>query len=99
MSEDTVTIENYVLDIDAQQELEKDEKIPSPNKFSIMIERTAKKEGLTYLDTIVDYCERTGIEIEDVACLVNRSLKEKMEVEAMQLNLLKEKNTTATLPL
>ena len=68
-------------------------------EFSLMIEGIVKeKRPITYMDAIVWYCEENKIEIETVTRLISKNLKEKIKVEALDANLLKEKRT-AKLPV
>jgi hypothetical protein len=64
------------------------------NKFSYIIDCLVANTGLSYLDIIVDYCERTGLEIESAATLINSNLKEKIEMQATESNLMKFKPKT-----
>lgn len=64
--------------------------------FSIYIEKQAKVTHSGYIDVLVDYCLKQEIEIESIKKLLTTSLKEKIQVEAEALNLLKEK--TGKLP-
>ena len=64
--------------------------------FSMYIEKQANITGSGYIDVLVDYCLRQEIEIESIKKLLTTSLKEKIQVEAESLNLLKEK--TGKLP-
>jgi hypothetical protein len=43
----------------------------------------------SYIDAVVDYCERRDIEIESVKKLLSVSLKDKIKNEAEGLNMLK----------
>ena len=49
------------------------------------------------MDILIDYCEKRNIEVGSVASLISSSLKEKIRVEAQQLNMLK--NDDGILPL
>lgn len=60
--------------------------------FSMYIEKSAKRTGSGYIDVLVDYCLKQEIEIESVKKLLTTSLKEKIQVEAEELNLLKVKS-------
>lgn len=53
-----------------------------------------KQSTLSYLDVISDYCEATGLELELAAKLINSNLKEKIELQANSLNLMKMKTKT-----
>lgn len=60
-------------------------------EFSQFIERRSFDERSSIMDVIIDYCEKELIELESVNKLLSPSLKEKIKVEAMSLNMLKEK--------
>jgi hypothetical protein len=63
------------------------------NQFSCMIETMALRHGISYLEAILDHCEKTGLEVEVAGTLVNASLKAKLEEEAIKLKFLpKSKN-------
>ena len=66
-------------------------------KFSFAIDSMVANTDFTYLEAIVEYCKTTGLEVEVAASLVNSNLKTKIESQAMELNLLKEK--TNKLPI
>tara|TARA_Y100000114_G_scaffold139853_1_gene144239 strand:- start:1726 stop:1959 length:234 start_codon:yes stop_codon:yes gene_type:complete len=72
------------------------EKLMTPKKFSIMIEKIAKDSGCNHMDAVIDYCEKNKIEPEQIKPLVTKSLKEKLEVNARELNFLPK---VATLPI
>lgn len=63
-------------------------KIMSSKKFSYEIEEYVKKTGVSYLDAIMEYCTENKIEPETVATLISKPLKEKIEADAMKLNLI-----------
>ena len=71
--------------------------IITPNKFAILIEELVKTKRLSYIDAILWYCEKNGVDPSDSKKLVNKALKEKLTYEAQSLNLLKEK--VAQLPI
>ena len=59
-------------------------------EFSLIIEGVVKeKRPITYMDAIIWYCEQNNIEIETTSRLISKSLKEKIQVEAVNLNMLK----------
>ena len=62
--------------------------IITPNKFALLIEETVKTKKMTYIDAILWYCEKNGIDPSDSKKLVNKGLKEKVTYEAQNLNLL-----------
>lgn len=61
-------------------------------RFSFAIDSMVANTDYTYLEAIVQYCKTTGLEVEVAASLVNSHLKTKIEGQAMDLNLLKEKS-------
>ena len=63
-------------------------KLMTPTKFSMRIEKLAKDSESTYLDALLDYCEKNSVEPEQVKPLITKSLKEKLEVNARELNFL-----------
>ena len=55
-------------------------------KFSKLIEATVREKQLSHMDAILWLCEKHNIEPEDCKKYVSNVLKEKLEVEAMNLN-------------
>jgi len=60
-------------------------------EFSLIIEGIVKEQRITYMDAIVDYCESNDIDLSTVKSIINKSLKEKIKIEAVDLKMLKEK--------
>ena len=59
-------------------------------EFSLIIEDIVKKhKDMSYVDAIVKYCDENNIEIETTARLITKQLKEKIQHQSAQLNLLK----------
>lgn len=68
-------------------------------RFSEAIEKIVlESRNMTYIDAIVYFCEENGIEVESVTKLLSKPLKERLRVEATELNMLK-RTTRAKLPL
>lgn len=67
-------------------------KFKTPADFSQHIERHAVHTNSSCMDILVDYCIKNDIEIESVNKLLSSSLKEKLQAEAQELNLLKVKS-------
>jgi len=65
-------------------------------KFSKMIERLVISKRIPYMDAIVWWCEENEFDIEDTAKLLCPLIKEKIKVEAQDLNYLEK---TARLPI
>mgnify|MGYP001422203006 FL=1 len=62
------------------------------SKFSSMVEASAYDKNLSYMDAVIDVCEDTNIEPEDVKKFLNNVIVEKLEGEAMRLNYLPRQN-------
>ena len=62
-------------------------------KFTKMVEDCVKKESMSYMDTVVYLCEKNNLEIEDIKKYIAISIKEKIELEAMNLNFLAKNET------
>ena len=62
-------------------------------KFAKTIESLVANTDYNYIEAIVEYCKQTGLEIEVAATLVNANLKSKLEGDAMDNNMLKEKSS------
>jgi hypothetical protein len=66
-------------------------------KFAKAIDSLVSQTDYNYIEAIVEYCKTTGLEIEMAASLINANLKSKIESDALDNNMLKEKS--ARLPL
>lgn len=60
----------------------------SASEFSLHIESLANDKEIDLIDTILLYCESNFLEPEDIRDLINKSLKDKIEVEFSELNYL-----------
>jgi len=58
-----------------------------------MVEKIARNSGMTYLDSIVHVCEISNLDVEDCKKFLSPSIVEKLEAEAMGLNLIDKGNT------
>ena len=77
-----------------------EKKFLTPIKFSYIIEKIVLKEKLNYIDAILHYCEKEKIEVESVSKLMTKPLKEKLKVDATNLNFMKNRGASkAKLPI
>lgn len=67
-------------------------------KFGLIIEGIVKEKRISYMDAVVKFCDENDIDTSTVGPLINKQLKEKIQLEAEKLNLI-EKSSTAVLPL
>ena len=62
-------------------------------KFAKSIDILVARSNYNYIEAIVEHCRETGLEIEVAATLINANLKAKIENNAMDNNMLKEKGS------
>ena len=55
-------------------------------------------KDMNYIDAIIHFCDKNGIDVESVPKLIPKPLKEKIKYEASELNFLK-RSSRAKLPL
>jgi hypothetical protein len=67
-----------------------EDKFMTTAKFSQEVEKIAHDNSMNYIDAIVHYCEKNEIEIESVAKLISKPLKEKLKYDAQKLNYMKK---------
>ena len=64
--------------------------------LNLTIEELVREKELSYIDAVLHYAQTSEIEPEAMAKMLNQSIKDKIEVEAQELHLLKR---TAKLPI
>ena len=62
--------------------------LQTPKKFSLEIENIAKEKRISHMDAVIHYCYENDIEPDTVGRLITKSLKEKIEANARELNFL-----------
>lgn len=67
-------------------------------RFSIDIEDIVEDKDVSYMDAVIIYCEKKGLEIEIAAKMCSDALKAKIRMEAQSLHYLPRSNT-AKLPI
>ena len=66
-------------------------------QFSLKIEQVKRENGdMTYMDAVLHFCDENKIDPAEVGKLITKTLKEKITLEAQELNLLAK---TGKLPL
>jgi len=70
-----------------------EDKILTKKRFCDMVESYVFEKRESYMDAIVDIMKANQIEAERVSVLINTSIKDKLEVEARNLNFLERINT------
>jgi len=81
------------MEINIENEFEKvlEEKFFCPSRFAQEIEKIVQTNTeMNYIDAIIYFCEKNNIDLESVAKLISKPLKEKIKYDAMELNFLKK---------
>ena len=63
------------------------------SKFSKIVESVVLEKKMSYIDAVIYVCELNKIEIEDSRKYISIVVKQKIEMEAMQLNFLERNGT------
>ena len=71
--------------------------VKSTKEFTGEIEKYAREFSLSYIEAILEYCEENDLDVESVSKLVSSNMKEKIQYEAENLNMLPK--TVTRLPL
>lgn len=58
------------------------------NEFSLHIEQMVRETKLSYMDAVLEYCKENYLEPDDIAKLISKSLKDKIEMNFRELNYL-----------
>lgn len=62
----------------------------TPSDFMLEIDRIAEENRINYIDAVIHFCEKNGIEIETAAALIKGSakMKAKVQLDAEEQNYL-----------
>jgi len=55
-------------------------------EFSLHIETIVSEKRITHMDAVLLYCEQNLLDPKDVSSMISRSLKEKIRINATDLN-------------
>ncbi len=58
-------------------------------EFSLKIEGIVKEKKISHMDAVVWYCDQNQLDTGQVSSLISKSLKEKIQLEATNLKMLK----------
>lgn len=62
--------------------------IKSPAQFSLLIEQMAVQKKMTYMEAVLKYCEDNFVQPEEIKGLINKPLRDKIEIDMREANLL-----------
>lgn len=60
--------------------------------FSNEIEKIVSETDYNHIEAIIEYCNKTGLEVEVASSLISSALKSKIHYDAQRNNMLKEKS-------
>tara|TARA_R100000322_G_scaffold103476_2_gene65652 strand:- start:75 stop:299 length:225 start_codon:yes stop_codon:yes gene_type:complete len=60
----------------------------SSKSFSLEVEKIAKEKNITHMEAVLEHCRIQQIEPDSVARLITKSLKDKIEANARDLNFI-----------
>ena len=61
----------------------------SPNEFGLYIDELVTQFNVTYMDAVIKYCHEKDIDVESIGPLINKKLRDKIQLEAEQQLLMK----------
>lgn len=65
----------------------------SAAQFSMYIEKFAHERKMSHMDAVLKYCEENYVEPDDIKHLINKSLRDKIEVDMIGENMLPKRAT------
>lgn len=74
-------------------------RVHTQTTFSQEIEKIVRETKVTYFEAVCDYITTNNIEPESVPRLLNITLKQKIEAEATDLNLINRGKKSSKLPI
>ena len=69
-----------------------DNKFLTKAEFSKLVEKNVRDKKMTYMDAVIMVCDDHGIDPQDVRKFVSNPIQEKIEGEAMRMNLIPRTN-------
>jgi hypothetical protein len=63
------------------------------NDFALYIENLVIEKKMTHMDAVLLYCEQNFIDPEDISKLINKNLKQKIEMNMIDQNYLPKKGS------
>jgi predicted oxidoreductase len=64
------------------------DKFKTSNEFSLYIEKIVQENNITHMDAVLKYCEDNMLDPDEVADKINKTLKEKIALNMIDLNYL-----------
>lgn len=73
-------------------------KVTKQQAFQVMIEEKIQA-GVTYMDAMVEYMVEHDLEAKQIANLISPAFQEKIQIEAVNNNLISDEEKGSVLPL
>jgi len=67
-------------------------------RFAEEVEKIAKKKDVSYIDAVIEVCEKFGVDPASVGKLIPKNMKAKLKVEGQDLNLIPKDKKQKRLP-
>lgn len=61
--------------------------------FSLFIEELSATKKISHMDAVLQYCEENYVEPDEIKSLINKTLRDKIEVDMREANLLPKQAT------
>jgi len=89
---------------EASNELESDEEVEefvlTKKRFSKMVEQyVSSHPDSSYMDAVLEVCDERAIDPHDISTLICKSIRQKIEAEAVRNNLIKGNRRDQELPI
>lgn len=62
-------------------------------QFSLHIEQMASEKRMSHMEAVLKYCEENFIEPDEIKSLINKPLRDKIEIDMREANLLPKQAT------
>ena len=65
-----------------------EQNVQTSKTFSLEVEKIAKEKNITHMEAVLEHCRIQEIEPDSVTRLISKSLKDKIEANARDLNFI-----------
>lgn len=83
--------DEMLKELEEETKKELQNKMLTPEKFSLAVEKYIRKHDYDPIDGLMEYCKQHNIELENVPSLVSSRLKSLLEEDAENRHLIKRK--------
>jgi hypothetical protein len=63
------------------------------NEFALFIDQIVQEKKMSHMEAVLKYCEENYIDPEDISKLINKSLKQKIELNMIEANMLPKRGS------